>query len=506
MGGVAAAEAQVPSYDVLVYGATPSGIMAAIGASRVGARVLLLEQTRHVGGLNTSGLNRSETEHMEREATFGGLCATFFGRIVRRYPMDGKVYTWESKFAEEVLLDLLGKAGVAIRYGAWLASVVKERGRIRAITLENGDSFGASVFIDASYEGDLMAAAGVPYTIGREAAAKYGESRGGVRLDDKPVPVSPFDGEGLLPGVSEGSPGAAESADHRFVCYNVRMNLSNDPANRLPIPEPRNYDARQHELLARCLTKGVVTKLNEVLGWYALPNGKVELNNSQNAIVSLGMPGAQFGWPNGNREERQRIHQAHRDYAHGVLWFLLKDPRVPAEMRSTLIDYGLCRDEWEDNGHWPYYLYVREARRMVGEMVLTERDLTERREKTDSICLGSHYIDAHTVDRFAVGKDSFVNEGRLWLKGKVFQIPWLSIMPRAIHCENLLVPVCLSASHVAFLGIRVEPTWMKLGESAGVAAAIVADKGKAVQELDPLILQAKLRRVGQIVDMPKQFA
>lgn len=248
---------------------------------------------------------------------------------------------------------------------------------------------------------------------------------------------------------------------------------------------------------------GAAGSLEDLLGWQTLPGNRLALAETRNSVISLSLPGEQFAYPQASRAARDAIYRAHLKHAQGLLWFLRTDRRVPEPMRKALAGYGLCADLWRGNRNWPYAMEVREARRMIGELVITERDQSTRREKTDSIGLGLGTIDCPIVDRFAMGRGAFVNEGRFWRAGKPFEIPWLAIMPRGIHCENLLTPVCLSASHVAWHALRTEATLMVIGESAGVAAALVLDKGTAVQELDPLILQAKLRRVGVVIDLPR---
>ena len=493
--------------DVCVYGATPGGITAAISAAREGASVVLLEQTKHVGGLSTSGLNRDEGEHMDR-ATLGGLCQDFTAEAARRSGSSTEAIQrgarkWQSKVAEQVFLDMLKRAGVPVRYEQLLEKVEKNGTRITKLQVRSGTVYHANVYIDATYEGDLMAAAGVSYTVGREARDTYGEEKAGVRYMDEKVKVSPYDEDGkLLFGVMPGPAPEEFGASEHPICYNVRLNLTTDSANIVSIEKPASYDPRQHELLARCIEAGHIKRLSAIIGLYGMPGSqKRELNNRQFSYVSMSIPGAQTAWAEASFEERERIHQLYRDYTHGMLWFLKSDLRVPESIRQDMGQYGFCKDEWTDNQHWPWYLYIRAARRMKGPYILTQHDVTETRDKDDVIHIGSHFIDSHQVTRYAIDKDHFINEGRMWQKGTRFDIPYRAITPKAEECENLLVPVCVSASNVAFAAIRLEPTWMHLGEVAGIAA-VMAGKN-AVQSIDVTKLQARIRERGIPLEIPE---
>ncbi len=493
--------------DVCVYGGTPGGITAAISAAKEGASVVLLEQTRHVGGLSTSGLNRDEGNHLDRK-TLGGLGEQFLNEAVKRSNglwTEHSQRTWQSGIAERVFREMLKEAGVEVRYEQLLAGVEKDGTRIIELSVQGDESYRAKVFIDATYEGDLMAKAGVSYAIGRESADQYGESIAGVRYLDDKVVISPFDEEGkLLFGVMPGKPPEAGSASEVPICYNVRLNLTSDEANRVPIEKPDSYDPMQHELLARALEAKLLKNLTSIIGIYPMPgSNKRELNNRQFSIVSMSIPGAQTSWAEATFEERDAIHQKYRDYTHGMLWFLKSDPRVPRNIRSEMALYGFCKDEWTDNGHWPWYLYIRAARRMQGEIILTEADVTKDRDKEDVIHIGSHFIDCHHAARYAVDSAHAINEGRIWKQGARFDIPYRAITPKVGECSNLLVPVCASASHVAFCTIRLEPTWMHLGEAAGIAAAMAGKSGKSVQAVDVKSLQARLLELGIPLEHPK---
>jgi rhamnogalacturonyl hydrolase YesR len=494
-------------YDVCVYGGTPGGITAAISAAREGASVVLLEQTRHVGGLTTSGLNRDECNHLDRQ-TLGGLCEQFLEEAVKRSNgrwTEGNSRTWQSGIAERVFLEMLKEAGVDVRYEQLLDQVKKDGTRITELRVQGGEIYRANVFIDATYEGDLMAKAGVSYSVGRESAEHYGESIAGVRYLDDKVAISPFDDEGnLLFGVMPGKPPEAGSASEVPICYNVRLNITTDEANRVPIEKPSSYDPMQHELLARALEAGLLKNLSSIIGIYPMgESSKRELNNRQFSIVSMSIPGAQTSWAEASFKEREAIHQQYRDYTHGMLWFLKTDPRVPKHIRDEMAAYGFCKDEWVDNDHWPYYLYIRAARRMQGEVVLTQADVIKAVDKEDVIHVGSHFIDCHHAARYAVDSGHIINEGRIWKQGARFDIPYRAITPKTGECSNVLVPVCASATHVAFCTIRLEPTWMHLGEVAGIAAAMAATSGKSVQAIDIESLQARLLELGIPLEHPE---
>ncbi len=489
-------------YDVVVYGGTPAGITAAIAASREGSSVVLLEQTGHVGGLSTSGLNRDEGEHMDR-STLGGLCdrftfqaATQSGNETGNRTKGARI--WQSHVAEQVFLEMLEEAGVPVLYGQLIGKVKMRGARITQLQVRGGSVFTAKVFIDATYEGDLMAAAGISYTVGREARDTYNESKAGVRYMDEMLKVSPYDEEGnLLFGVMPGTPPEEYSASEHPICYNVRMNLTTDIHNMVPIERPADYDPTQHELLARCIQAGYLNDIKQIIALYDIPGSpKRECNNKQFSYVSMSIPGAQTAWAEASFEERERIHQQYRDYTHGMLWFLKSDERVPEDMRSDMASYGFCKDEWTDNNHWPWYLYIRAARRMKGPYILTLSDVTENRKKEDVVHIGSHFIDSHHVTRYAVDRDHFVNEGRMWQDGMRFDIPYRALTPMAEECCNLLVPVCVSASNVAFAAIRLEPTWMHLGEVSGMAAALAVSEESKIQDINIQELQAKIAKAG----------
>jgi hypothetical protein len=510
LAAVLCAAADLPGAepDVVVYGGVPCGVAAAIAASREGARTLLIEPTKHVGGLNTSGLNTAETEHMLKW-TFGGIAQEFYQRVGQRYGSDKPAYYFESKVAEAVFNEMLAEAGVEVRFGARVGKVEKDGARIRRIVLTDGTPITAKVFVDAGYEGDLMARSGVSYTWGRESRDEFGEEAAGIRFDKTPRKAAPVDEHGkLLPGISGWAKDFTEGAADRTVMnYNWRLCISNDPEQRAPFPQPAHYDRARYRLLENWLQEKAAAKetvkLRDILDIYSHVPGrkdKKELNNTQAAIISLGHFGGQKDYPDADYATRDRIVADHTNYTLGLLHFLATDDSSPENLREELKPWGLAKDEFVDNGNWPYQLYVREARRMRGAFIVRQQDVQEDRRKPDAIAVGSHFIDCHHVQRLAVSPTEFLNEGRIWRIGFAYQIPYRALTPKQAECENLLVPGAASYTHVAFCTYRLESTWMMGGHAAGVAAATAARSGKPLQQIDVPALQEKLRAQKQIVD------
>ena len=504
--------------DVVVYGGAPAGIAAAISAAREGAEVVLVEPTRHVGGLSTSGINTAESEHMLKW-TIGGFADEFYQRLGKYYadhaaeqaplkPGDrlNTVYFFESSVAEKVYLDMLKEAGVEVRYGSAVERVTKDGSRITEIELTDGTKLSARVYVDASYEGDLMARAGVDYVVGRESREEFGEEAAGIRFDKTPRKARTVDADGnLLPGITAWAKDLKEGDAHLApMNYNFRLTVAKGPKLQVPIPPPKRYDAGRYALLAHWFrdqaAQNKPVKLEDIIDLYARRNGKFELNNKQSAIISLGHFGGQFKWADASYAERERIYEDHLDYTLGLLHFLATDEAVPEKVRKEMRSLGLHKGEFADNGHLPYQLYVREARRMRGAYVVRQQDVQDDRRKPDSIGMSSHFIDSHHVQRVALSEDEFVNEGRIWRMGYAYQIPYRSLTPKREQCSNLLVPGAASFTHVAFCTLRLESVWMIAGHAAGVAAATAAKEGTTVQEVDVPTLQKKLREAGQVVD------
>ena len=500
-----AAASGAERFDVLVYSGVPCGIASAITAAREGAKVLLIEPTKHVGGLSTSGINTAETEHMLKW-TIGGFADEFYRRLGKHYGTGQPEYFFESSVAEKVYLDMLAEAGVVVRYGASVEKIAKDGSRITGITLTDGSSLAAKLFIDASYEGDLMARSGVTFAVGRESSAEFGEEAAGIRFDKTPRKARTVDEQGrLLPGISAWAKDLKEGDAHRApMNYNFRLTVAKDLQLQVPFPAPKHYDAQRYALLGAWLRDKAARRESvgryQLIELYARRNGKFEMNNRQDAIISLGHFGGQFDWPNADYAERRRIFDDHLNYTLGLLHFLATDESVPSNLQAEIKALGLHKGEFADNGHLPYQLYVREARRMRGDYVVSQRDVQQERRKSDSVGMSSHFIDCHHVQRVALNENEFVNEGRIWRMGYAYQIPYRALTPKAAECTNLLVPGAASFTHVAFCTLRLESVWMITGHAAGVAAAMAAKDSVAVQQVPVSALQEKLRDQKQVVD------
>lgn len=497
---------QTKTYDVVVYGGTPSGVIAGVAAAREGSKVLLIEQTKHVGGLNTSGIGTAESEHMIEES-ISGLPLEFYSRMSKFYGKSKTEFYFESHVAEQTFNEMLKEAKVDVIYEAFVNKVSKKGVAIQTISLTNGQKIRGSVFIDATYEGDLMARAGVSYTYGRESKEMYNESLAGIRFIDEPIEASPYDDLGkLLPGFVERNTLVEGQSDKRVMNYNFRVMMSSN-TDRVAFPKPVKYDPKRYILLKRLLKSSPETKFRDIIDMYSwnYPNGKYETNNKQKSVISLGHFGGNVEYPDGDYKKREKIYDDHKNWTLGLLYFLANDPSVPQKLHDEVNQYGFTADEFKDNGNFPYYLYVREARRMKGVLVQTQKDILDNRTKPDAICLGSHWIDCHHVQRVAVSKTQFVNEGRIWEPiSKPYEFSYRTITPKKEECSNLLVPVCLSVSHVAFCSARVECTWMQLGNSAGIAAALAVKQRKPVQDLKINDLQTSLTQRGIIYSINHQ--
>jgi FAD dependent oxidoreductase len=526
--GVVTVAATDPEWDLVVYGGTAGGVITAVAAAREGSRVALLEPRDHLGGMVSGGLGW--TDYGKKEV-IGGYSLEYFQRAGRKY---GVPLQWhlEPHVAESVFKELVTDARVEVFYRHRLkerTGVAKDGARLTAITMENGAVFRARVFVDATYEGDLMAQAGVSYAWGRESSDQYGESLAGVR-DRTPkhqfqVQVKPFDQRGrLLPEVSPEKKLPGGTGDRKVQAYNFRVCMTQVAANRVPFPKPAHYDPARYELLARMLTEMDAIKqaasrvadtsssesmdpmyrlkqpwsLVDVMKPDPIPNGKTDTNN--NGAFSTDYIGGNYDYPEGDYAARARIWQAHVDYVQGFFYFLQNDPKVPKALRDEMARWGLCKDEFTDTGHWPHQLYVREARRMLGEYVMFQKDIQTTLTKPDVIGMGSYNSDSHNVQRI-VNDDGFVeNEGDMQVPVAPYQIPYRMILPKRAQASNLLVPVCFSATHVAYSTLRMEPQYMIIGQAAGVATKMAIDKGVAVQDIDTQALTAKLRAQGAVME------
>jgi hypothetical protein len=493
--------------DVLVYGGTAGGVIAAVSAAREGLQVILLTPDRHLGGMVSGGLGWTD---YGKKPVIGGYSLEFFERVGRKYGRDIE-WHFEPHVAEAVFDELVKDAGVQVIRGRLREKrgVVKSGSSLTGIVTEDGALFSAKVFVDASYEGDLMAQAGVAYTWGREASAEYGESLAGVRdrtpLHQFRASVSPrASGGALLQEITRRSADPVGAADTRVQAYNFRLCMTRTPANRAPWPKPPRYAPGRYELLARYLPAleaalGRPLVINDVMKADLLQNGKTDTNN--NGAVSTDFIGGSYGYPEGSYAARARIRQAHVDYIQDFMYFLATDPRVPAGLSSEMKDWGLCRDEFVDAGNWPYQLYVREARRMIGEYVMSQKDIQSDLAKPDAIGMGSYNSDSHNVQRRPTPDGLAVeNEGDMQVPVTPYQIPYRIMVPKRAQATNLLVPVCFSATHVAYSTLRMEPQYMIIGHAAGVAAKLAIDAGGAVQDVDAAVLRGKLASQRAVFD------
>lgn len=514
------AEESSRSADVLVYGATPAGVCAAVGAARDGVSVLLVEPTDHVGGVNTGGLSFSDSNQMWRVA-LRGLFEEFHQRIEDDYTARGvklnytvaekdqQVWTYEPHVAARVTDAMLKEANVTVLTGRFLSRVEKDGARVKSISTAKGETLAAKTFVDATYEGDLMAAAGVTWVIGREGRKEFGESLAGKQYPKKPMAISGFDARGeLLPLITTKDAGPDEDGDRNVMVYSFRLCITAKPENRVPFPEPANYDPARFEAVRRYFA----VEQKPVLLWdlYPLPGDKADANNGIGKQFSMGLIGAGNGWCEADAAGRAKIWEEHKQYTLELYKFLTTDEAVPEILREQLAKYGLCKDEFAATGHWSPQLYVREGRRMRGAHVMTQADVLSTNTKPDAIAVASFPIDSHDCQRVARGVGEVINEGTIFpfrlnpkqRAGPPYQVPYRAITPKPAECANLLVPVALSATHVAYSSIRVEPAWMTIGHSAGIAAALAARQGVAVQELDYPALKARLLAQKQALEMP----
>ena len=501
--------------DVVVYGSTPGGFCAAIAAAREGASVILLEPTDHIGAMNTGGLSHCDSNQMVRE-TVMGLFDEWHRRVVMDYTdrglpapydpatKDQSRWTFEPHVAMRVTKQMLDEAGVTVLTQRYLTSVTKEGPRITSVVTKNG-TFSARVFVDGTYEGDLMAA-GVQWTIGRESRAEYGESRAGKQYPKAKMDINGFDANGnLLPLVTTATAGPDDAGDRNVMTYSFRLCLTADPDNRVAIPSPANYDPARFEVMRRALQTGVRVGFD----LYPLPGGKLDGNNSIGGQFSLGLVGGANDWHSADEAGRRAIWEAHKQYTLEFIHFLVTDPAVPADIRNSYASLGFCKDEFASHDHFSPALYVRESRRMKGMYVITEKDILEEPEKDDPIAISSFPIDSHDCQRVALRDGGVINEGTIFpvrranpKQGFAYHVPYRAILPEPKQCDNLLVPVALSCTHVGISSLRIEGTWMILGQSAGVAAALAAEHGVAVQELPYPQLRERLLAQHQVLELP----
>ncbi len=522
--------------DVIIYGGSSAAIVSAVQVARMGKSVIIVSPDKHLGGLSSGGLGFTDTGNKE---VIGGLSREFYHRIYMHY-QDSASWTWQKKaeygnkgqgtpaidgaertmwifephVAEKVFEDFVKENKLVVYRDEWLnreSGVTKKKGRIRSITTLSGKTFSGKMFIDATYEGDLMAAAGVGYHVGREANSVYGEEWNGVQVgvlhhnhyfaSDISAYVKPGDTtSGLLPLISAAHPGKRGEGDKRIQAYCFRTCLTNNPENRLPYMKPSGYDPSRYELLLRVFDSGwraVFQKYDPV------PNKKTDTNN--NGPLSSDYIGMNYDYPDATYLRRKQIIREHEDYQKGLLYFMCNDERMPKDVQQSLREWGLAKDEFTDNGNWPHQLYVREARRMTGSYVMTENDVLGKRDVPESVGMGSYSLDSHNAQRY-VKENGFVqNEGDIGVHPKEpYRIAYQSLVPKKEECTNLLVPVCMSSSHIAYGSIRMEPVFMILGQSAATAAVHAIETNKSVQDIDFARLKERLLKDNMVLEYNKK--
>jgi hypothetical protein len=524
--------------DVVVYGGTSAGVIASVQAARMGKSVVLVSTTRRLGGLTTNGLGATDSGN---KAVIGGLARQFYQQIKKHYDdpaawtlvrredygayreADDAMWMFEPHVAEQILERMLGDTQVQVLRQQQLASVDKDPSgeSIAAIhttaavnrsdeSPSQDNKISGRMFIDASYEGDLLAAAGVKYTVGRESADAYGESLNGVQKAKNVknhrflVPVNAYKkpgdpASGLVWGVQPEPPGEDGQGDHRVQAYCFRMCMSNVPANRTPFPKPADYDESHYELLFRNFEAG---DLRVPMHPLMMPNGKTDTNN--NGAFSTDNIGMNYEYPEATPRRRAEIIAEHTSYQQGLMWTLANHPRVPEAVRAEMSKWGLAKDEFTDNGNWPTEIYVREARRMVSDYVMTQQDCRRERVAEDSVGMGSYNMDSHNTQRYVDASGNVQNEGDVQVSTRgPYAISYRSIVPRRGEASNLLAPVCLSSSHIAYGSIRMEPVFMILGQSAATAACQAMDAECAVQDVDYKQLAERLKADGQVLTFDK---
>ncbi len=504
-------------YDICIYGGTASGVIAAYSARKMGKTVILIEPRTHLGGMTSGGLGATD---IGNKYAVTGLARDFYRKLGKHYE---KLEMWEFEpsVAENLLNEYIKNGGVVVLDSHRLVSALVRSKRIREIVLENNytpdastnKTIRAKMFIDCSYEGDLMATANVSYTLGREANSVYGETINGVQLHNKhqfpPVnkedySIDPYiipgdSTSGLCWGISAEKMAEQGSGDKKLQAYNYRLCLTQNVANKVDFTRPSNYDSTRYELLRRIILKRQEIGWKQHLpGYYlrvvTMPNGKTDINN--HGAFSTDMIGMNYDYPEAKYDRRIEIEKQHEDYIRGILWFLANDPAVPDSLRLETQSWGWCKDEFADNNHFPFQLYVREARRMISDYVMTEHHCRGEVVVDDAVGMAAYTMDSHNCQRIVVrkdGKNIVKNEGDVQVGGfPPYPISYRSIVPKRNECRNLFVPVCMSASHIAYGSIRMEPVFMVLGQSAAIAASIAIDEDIAVQDIDMKKLQDKL--------------
>ena len=486
--------------DVCVYGGTSAGVIAAYTARMYGKKVLLIEPTKHLGGLSSGGLGYTD---IGNKYAVTGLARDFYRKVGSHY---GKFEQWifEPHVAENIFNDYISRSKVDVLFEHRILEAKSEKGLIRTISLENTRTsarvvVSAKMFIDCSYEGDVMSRSGVSYVVGRESNKQYGETYNGVQLRDKhqfPDGIDPYKikgkpESGLLWGISNAKMDPAGAGDRKVQAYNFRICLTDDPANMIPIARPEGYDSSRYELLVRLMEKEPARPFNLVLKPDLMPGRKTDINN--NGPISTDMIGMNYQYPEASYDNRQKITKEHEAYVKGLLYFIGHSTRLPSHLGSEMKKWGYPKDEYQDNGNWSPQMYVRESRRMTGEYVMTQSNCEGRTAVDDGVGMAAYTMDSHNVQRLVVN-GMVKNEGDVQVGGfPPYPISYRSLVPRAVECGNLFVPVCLSATHIAYGSIRMEPVFMVLAQSSAVAAVMAIDKKVPVQQVNVKLIQQKLK-------------
>jgi hypothetical protein len=521
--------------DVVIYGCTSGAITAAVQTKKMGKSVIMVCPEKHLGGLTAGGLGWTDSGN---KAVIGGLSREFYHRVWQHYQQPSAwkwqkreqygnqgqgtpaldqgartMWIFEPHVAEKVYEDWMKELKIPTHRDSWLdrdKGVKKNGARIASITMLNGDTYVAKMFLDATYEGDLMAAAGVDYHVGREANATYGETLNGVqtgvlhhrhhfgvlKTQISPYVVPGDPSSGVLPRISTAPPGNFGEGDRKVQAYNFRMCLTQVPANRVPFPKPKTYDPKEYELLLRIFAAGWRETFDK---FDPIPNFKTDTNN--HGPFSTDNIGRNWDYPEASYARRREIIQEHVDYQQGWLYFIANDPRVPEDVRTEMAKWGLAKDEFTDNGNWPHQIYVREARRMVGRFVMTQNELQKKKPTPESVGMGSYSIDSHNIQRYITPEGYVQNEGDIGVSTNgPYQISYGSLVPKKGQAPNLLVPVAVSSSHIAYGSIRMEPVFMILGQSAATAAVIAIDSNIDVQDVPYDKLRARLLADGQVLE------
>ena len=490
------------SFELVVYGGTPSGIMAAVAAAQQGLSVALVETTGHVGGILTSGLGVTDSDNYNY---IGGLTARFHRDLGSMYGSTQPAYCFEPHVAESVFDNYLLNYKIEVILNDYLTGITKSKHHITSITLASGKVLSASQWIDASYEGDLLAASGVSYVVGRESQQQYGESLAGWGVNQNVYTMSPYDSNGNLLACIQPLPNEGVGrADAEIMGYTFRSCLTNLPSNMIPFPEPPDYSPDQFAALSRFLSFNKLGALDEILDMQPTVKSKFNLLFADTFNpFSSNYTGYNWAYPNASPADRKTIWNNHYKYVAGLLYFLANDASVPKLIRSEINTFGLAADEFTDNGNWPWQMYVREGRRMLGQAVMTQSDVMSLSNVPDSIGVGEWSIDCQQCGNFAGeanGSPAVITDGYIRVATQPYQIPFRAILPRgASEAVNLAVTCCLSASHIAFCSLRVEPVFMTLGEAAGTAASIAVKNNKDIRDVKAKELQPILISNGGIL-------